>query len=229
MPAPLSIIIPTLNPGAGLGALVASLIEGLDAGLVAELILSDGGSAQDLAELASDLGAVLVTGGAGRGRQMQRGAAKAKGRWLLFLHADTCLQPGWSQTVIAHLHQNSDHAGYFRLKFDASGVRPALVAFWANLRSRLLGLPYGDQGLLIPRRLYDDIGGYQAIPLMEDVAMSRALRGRLTGLNGVAVTSAAKYQQQGWLRRSLRNSWTLARYFAGIDPEKLARQYRRHD
>ncbi|MEO0864971.1 MAG: glycosyl transferase, partial [Pseudomonadota bacterium] len=115
-------------------------------------------------------------------------------------------------------------AGYFRLSFDRGG---RVVARWANLRSRLFGLPYGDQGLLVPRRLYNRVGGYPDIPLMEDVALARALRGQLKPLDAVAVTSADKYRRQGWLRRGTRNLWTLARFFAGTDPETLAAAYRR--
>jgi hypothetical protein len=98
------------------------------------------------------------------------------------------------------------------------------VAAWANLRSRL-GLPYGDQGLLLPRALYQSVGGYPDQPLMEDVALARALRGHLLGLEVTAVTSADKYARQGWLRRGARNLWTLIRYFAGVAPAKLAEGY----
>ncbi|MFV2003233.1 MAG: glycosyl transferase, partial [Paracoccaceae bacterium] len=108
----------------------------------------------------------------------------------------------------------------------ATGLAPRLVAAWVNLRSRL-GLPYGDQGLLISRELYRRLGGYRDISLMEDVAMSRALRGRLVMLPAAALTSAHSYQRDGWLRRGAGNLWLLARYFAGADPEKLARRYRR--
>ncbi len=98
------------------------------------------------------------------------------------------------------------------------------VAAWANLRSRL-GLPYGDQGLLLPRALYQSVGGYPDQPLMEDVALARALRGHLLGLDVTVVTSADKYARQGWLRRGARNLWTLIRYFAGVAPAKLAKGY----
>ena len=101
------------------------------------------------------------------------------------------------------------------------------VAGWANLRSRGLGLPYGDQGLLIHRQIYDAAGGYRDMALMEDVALARALRGQLRGLDHDAVTSASKYQKQGWLRRGARNLWTLARYGAGVSPDRLAQAYRR--
>ena len=100
------------------------------------------------------------------------------------------------------------------------------MAAWANLRSHL-GLPYGDQGLLVPRSLYDAVGGYPDQPLMEDVALVRALKGRLAPVGVTITTSAARYHAQGWLRRGGRNLLLLARYFAGQDVETLARSYHR--
>lgn len=222
MRAPISVVIPTLNAAPQLAACLAALIEGLEAGLIRELIVSDGGSSDDTTTLADAWGAQVVVGPASRGGQLQRGVAAAQGRWLLVLHSDTVLQEGWSAVAGEHL-QSSDKAGWFRLRFDRGG---RLVAGWANLRSRL-GLPYGDQGLLVSRSLYDAVGGYADQPLMEDVAMARSLRGRLVRLDAVAVTSAAKYRQQGWIRRGGRNLWTLARYACGVSPARLADSYRR--
>jgi len=223
MPAPLSIVIPTLNSAADLPDTLATLIEGLDAGLVRELIVSDGGSGDATVLMAQDVGARLVSGPAGRGGQLRRGGKAAKGDWILFLHADTHLPAGWAGVVGDHV-SGRQTAGYFRLRFRASGSAPRIVAGWANLRSRL-GLPYGDQGLVISTTLYHDKGGFADIPLMEDVAMARQLRGNLTALPATVTTGADKYLRQGWFRRGARNFWTLARYLAGTSPEKLARPY----
>ncbi|MEP5091107.1 MAG: glycosyl transferase, partial [Paracoccaceae bacterium] len=160
-----------------------------------------------------------------RGAQLQRGCRLAKGDWLLILHADTELETGWTGTVRSHLTQES--GAYFKLRFRARGAMPKMVAGWANLRSRVFGLPYGDQGMLLTRTLYDAVGGYQDQPLMEDVALARSLRGRLICLPIGARTSARRYQQQGWLRRGSRNLLTLARYFGGTDPTELAEKYLR--
>lgn len=224
MRAPISIVIPTLNAAAELGPCLAALTEGLQAGLIRELIVSDGGSADGTLALAEAAGAVVVSGPAGRGAQLARGVAAAKGEWLLILHADTRLAPGWSDAVAAHL-AGPERAGWFRLRFRGGGVPGRIVAGWANLRSRL-GLPYGDQGLLVPAALLARLGGYPALPLMEDVALARRLRGRLAPLASVAETSAARYLAEGWLRRGARNLWLLARYLAGADPVRLAREYR---
>ncbi|MCP3972154.1 MAG: glycosyltransferase [Rhodobacteraceae bacterium] len=227
MRAPVSIIVPTLDAGRELPATLAALAEGLQAGLIRELVVSDGGSGDATLKLAATAGAVTVRGAAGRGGQLRRGAAAAQGDWLLFLHADTQLAPGWTSEVLAHLRGSGQMAGYFRLAFRARGAAPRLVAGWANLRSRLFGLPYGDQGLLIARALYEEVGGYRDIPLMEDVAIARALRGRLRQIPATALTSPERYRRQGWLRRGARNLLTLARYLWGTDPEKLAGRYLR--
>nr|MBC6967989.1 hypothetical protein [Roseobacter litoralis] len=100
------------------------------------------------------------------------------------------------------------------------------VAGWANLRSRC-GLPYGDQGLLLPQTLYREVGGYPDQPLMEDVAIALALKGKLAPIEAVAQTSATRYQSQGWVRRGSRNLWCLLRYLAGASPVGLAESYRR--
>ncbi|MES0823848.1 TIGR04283 family arsenosugar biosynthesis glycosyltransferase [Ruegeria sp. SCP11] len=224
MPAPISIVIPTLNAGEALSESLPSLMEGLHTGLIRELIVTDGGSTDPTVEIADEAGAKIVTGTPSRGGQLRRGCAVAKGEWLLILHADTVLQEGWSKEVGEHLSSGKPAA--FCLAFRAKGFWPSWVAGWANLRSRFFGLPYGDQGLLVPRRVYDKAGGYPDQPLMEDVALVRRLP-RLTLLNTRAVTSADRYAQVGWLRRGARNLWTLTRYFLGADPERLAQAYRR--
>ncbi|MBQ0751150.1 MAG: TIGR04283 family arsenosugar biosynthesis glycosyltransferase [Roseovarius sp.] len=225
MRAALSVVIPTRNAGAGLPSCLAALMEGLEAGLIRELIVSDAGSEDATLQIADAAGAVIVQGAASRGGQLRRGAQVAGGDWLLFLHADTVLPPGWAGVVSARMAQGGPAA--FRLAFDAAGVMPRLVAGWANLRSRVLGLPYGDQALLIARNDYEAVGGFADIPLMEDVAIARALKGRIALLPLAVTTSAARYQREGWLWRGARNLWTLIRYLCGVDPEVLAKAYRR--
>lgn len=227
MRAPVSIIIPTLNAAGGLPLVLGALGDGLEAGLIRELVVSDGGSTDGTVALAQGAGADVVQGAAGRGGQLARGAGVAQGEWLLFLHGDTVLGEGWARAVLTHLAEGPGQAGYFRLTFRADGLAPRIVAGWANQRSRWLGLPYGDQALLISRELYDAVGGFADIPLMEDVAMARALRGKLHVLDATAFTSAEKYLKHGWMRRGARNLMTLARYLNGTDPESLARAYRR--
>ncbi|WP_170346483.1 TIGR04283 family arsenosugar biosynthesis glycosyltransferase [Ruegeria atlantica] len=224
MPAPISVVIPTFDAADALPACLEALMEGLHGGLIRELIVSDACSTDHTLDIAEEAGAKVVTGPPSRGGQLRRGCAQAKGDWLLILHADTVLQQGWSETVSAHLPSGKPAA--FRLAFRARGIAPAWVAGWANLRSRLLGLPYGDQGLLVPRHAYQSAGGFPDQPLMEDVALVRALP-KVTVLNTRAFTSAERYERAGWIRRGARNLWTLLRYFLGADPQVLAQAYRR--
>jgi len=224
MRAKLSVVISTLNAETGLERSLPALAEGVSAGLLRELVISDGGSDDGTLAIADAAGAQVLEGAPSRGGQLARGAAAARGEWLLFLHADTVLAPGWAVAVAAHLP--SGRPGYFRLRFDDAGLAARIVAGWANLRARALGLPYGDQGLLISRAEYDAAGGFADIPLMEDVAMARALGRRLVALSGVAVTSAAKYRRDGWLQRGARNLSLLLRYLLGARPEDLAKRYR---
>lgn len=225
MRAPLSVIIPTLDAAPVLPACLSALVEGLEAGMIREVIVSDGGSRDATPAIAEASGAVVVTGPASRGGQLRRGAEAAQGAWLLVLHADTVLPEGWTRAADAQMRAGGPAA--FRLCFDASGVMPALVAGWANLRSRVFGLPYGDQGLLIPKGVYEATGGYPDIPLMEDVALARRLRGRIALMPLAVTTDAGRYARAGWLRRGARNLGTLARYLCGADPYRLAARYRR--
>lgn len=224
MPAPLSVIIPTLDAAPEVGGLLEQLMDGVAAGLVREVILSDGGSQDDIDELAEAVGAEFISGATGRGGQLKRGAGIARGDWFLVLHADSQLPPGWASIIQAAMADNR-YAHVFRLRFAACGFSPWFVAGWANLRTRVFGLPYGDQGLLISRELYHAEGGYPDIPLMEDVALVRSLERRPQLLPACITTSAARYEEQGWFRRGARNLWTLMRYLAGGDPETLSKEY----
>lgn len=226
MAATLSIIIPVLNAEAQLPATLDALLPGVAAGVIREVIVSDGGSTDRSVDLARLAGCEVLSGPPGRGGQLARGAEMARGDWFLFLHADTILPEVWVGAVGAHMAQATDAAA-FRLQFNARGVMPSVVAGWANLRSHVFGLPYGDQGLLIARNLYREVGGYQRIPLMEDVAIARALRGRLRLLPETVATDAQRYLDGGWIRRGGRNLWTLMRYLLGADSERLAQSYRK--
>ncbi len=225
MRAPLSIILPTLNAESDLPGVFSALMEGVATGLLRELLVSDGGSSDASCEIARRAGAEVIPGPAGRGGQLARGAAVAQGDWLLFLHADSWPAPGWAEIVATHMLTRSDQAAAFRLAFRASGPGARLTAGWANLRTRLFHMPYGDQGLLISRALYDSTGGFADIPLMEDVAMARALGRRLRLMDHEISTDAGRYLAQGWLRRGAKNWWTMTRFLAGTDPEILAKRY----
>ena len=227
MPAPLSIVIPALNAANDLGLCLGSLMPGLEAGLIREVVLVDGGSTDRTCAMADASGALVLNPTPGRAAQMIAGAAHARGGWLLFLPADTALSRDWAERVADHIASNADRAAAFSLAFRSDAPQAKWLAARANWRARRLGLPYGDQGLLIDRAHYDQIGGFDDVPLMEDVRIVRAIgKDRLTILSAEARTSAAKYERDGWRRRAYRNAWLAARYFLGASPEKLARAYK---
>ena len=145
MAAPLSIVIPTLEAADDLGPCLGALASALTEGLIREVILSDGGSRDAVREVADAAGAELIVGPPGRGGQLARGAEAARGDWLLFVHADTVLSPGWSEAVRRHMEAAPDRAGWFRLRFDEPGAPAALVAAWANFRARRLVLRPGGE------------------------------------------------------------------------------------
>ncbi len=212
MPAPLSVIIPTLNAANSIGPTIAALAEGLSEGLISELIITDGGSTDAIATIADDIGATFLKAPKGRGPQLATGAEAAKGAWFLFLHADTLLPPGWPTAIRAHTQNHPDSAAWFNLAFDDQSLPARLTAAWANLRSRLFRLPYGDQALLIPRALYKSTGGYPDIPVMEDVALARALKSRQRPLGLTVTTSAEKYRKNGWFTQGTRNLAAASRF-----------------
>lgn len=222
----ISVLIPTLNPGPRLGAVLAALVPGAVEGVIKEVVAADAGSADGTLSLLDEAGCRVIASERGRGVQLRAAAQAARGEWLLALHADTVPGEGWIAAVERHMAQHPDKAGYFRLRFDersaAAGVWEAGVA----LRNRALALPYGDQGLLVRRDLYEAVGGYPDWPLMEDVDLVRRLgRRRLRALDAHAVTSAERYRRHGWARRTAGNWSLLARWALGADPRELARRY----
>jgi rSAM/selenodomain-associated transferase 2 len=223
----ISVVIPTFEAAAHLPRALAALTEAAADGLVSETIVSDGGSRDETAAIAETTGCVVVRTAKGRGRQLIAGAQAAHGDWLLFLHADTALESGWSLEArdFFRLPDADDRAAAFRFAFDDSSVPARLMEFAVALRCAALKLPYGDQGLLISRKLYDRLGGFRPLDLMEDVDLMRRIGRRLRMLRSRAITSAEKYRREGFARRGVRNFRLLMRYLLGADPAKLAREY----
>ena len=216
----LSVVIPALDAAGSLGGCLAAAAE------ADEILVVDGGSDDDTAVLAERAGARLVRTARGRGVQLAAGAAAAAGDWLLFVHADTRLAPGWRAAADRHIARRPGHAACFRLRLDAGEWQARLVEAGVAARVRLFGLPYGDQALLVSRRLYDEVGGYRALPLMEDVDLVRRIgRARIERLAVEATSSAARWRRDGWLRRSGRNLLCLALYRSGMSAERVARLY----
>jgi rSAM/selenodomain-associated transferase 2 len=166
---------------------------------------------------------------AGRGRQMNVGAKMARGDWLLFLHADTRLAAGWIEEL-EHVRQLPHVVGgSFRFTLDSARRRARVLERGVYARVRWLNLPYGDQGLFVRRDVFVSLGGYRELPLMEDVDFVRRLRktGRLHHSRLPAVTSARRWERDGWIRRSAENVILVLLFLAGASPDRLAARYKR--
>jgi rSAM/selenodomain-associated transferase 2 len=223
---PLSVVIPTLDAAACLPAAFVALETGR--GIVREVIVADGGSTDDTLAVAREWSARVVTASRGRGQQLAQGAEAAVGKWLLFLHADTRLERGWAEAVRRFIADptSRERAGYFAFRLDDDVPAARRLERMVEWRSRALGLPYGDQGLVIARGFYQRLGGFPPLALMEDVALARRIgRRRLVPLDVVALTSAARYRHEGYGRRSLRNLFCLSCYFLGMPPRLIRRMY----
>ncbi|MBI1212782.1 MAG: glycosyltransferase [Alphaproteobacteria bacterium] len=223
----LTIIVASLNAAETLPATLASVAEAQET-LATEVIVVDGGSNDETRARAAAAGADVIESPRGRGRQLAAGAKAANGRWLLFLHADTALERFWSPAAntFMNLQSNVLHAGYFKLALADAAREARRVERLANWRARTFGLPYGDQGLLVSRTLYDSVGGFSDIPLMEDVDLVRRIgKARLAELPATATTSALRYKRDGYILRPLRNLSILGLYLLGVPPQQLVRLY----
>lgn len=225
----IDVVVPTLNAGPGLARTIAALGGG-DHSLALSITVCDGGSRDDTLAIARQAGTAVLMSPPGRGRQLATAAAAGSAPWLLFLHADTTLGTGWADAVRRFTADaaNAEKAGYFRLRFDSLDPRARRVERLAAWRCRTFGLPYGDQGLLIARAFYQRLGGFRPLPLMEDVAFARRIgRANLVPLEADAVTSAQRYESDGWLLRPMRNLSCLALFSAGVPPSVIRRLYDR--
>ena len=227
----ITVVVPTLNAETSLAATLSSLVPGAVDGVVRQVIIVDGGSSDRTLRIAEDSGADIIRSEPGRGRQLQAGAKAAKFPWLLFLHADTVLDAGWEREVATFVErvdigQRPEAAAAFRFALDDMGFLPRMIEAGVAVRCTLLRLPYGDQGLLIPRRLYDKIGGFKVMPLMEDVDIVRRLgRSRTLILRTQAVTSAIRYKRDGYMRRAARNLTCIGLYFLRAPMPLIVRLY----
>ncbi len=224
----LSIIIPALNEGGNIGATIDSLKK---SGVKCryDIVVVDGGSTDATIEEARSRGADVIESEAGRGNQLAAGGRKARGAWFLFLHADTELAPGWYDEVETFMQddRNFRHAAVFSYLLDDDGPAANVLEAIVNLRTRVLALPYGDQGLLLSRDFYRDLRGYAPLNIMEDVEIIRRIgRDRLHVFKACAITSADKYRRDGYLFRSLKNIFCLMLYFLGLPDRLIAKIYR---
>ncbi|MEK7819813.1 MAG: TIGR04283 family arsenosugar biosynthesis glycosyltransferase [Pseudomonadota bacterium] len=225
----ISLVIPALNAGAHLVRTLPLLAA---ANLADEIVIAVASTnapiADNTAETARRFGARVVAAPKGRGIQARAGAAAATGEWLFFLHADTVPDDNALAAVRRFVADpaNRSRAGFFALRLDDRASAARRIETLARWRARLFALPYGDQGLLIHRALYESVGGHPPIAIMEDVALARRLgRARLVRLDGALMTSAERYRRDGYWLRPIRNLFCLALYFLGVPPPLIARLY----
>ena len=222
--ARLSIIVPVVDRETDLARTLSQLPP------TGEVIVVDGGSADASADIAEASGATVLRTGRGRAQQMRSGAQCAAGPWLLFLHADTRLNEAAWRAVDEYIGDagSAGRAAALRFALDDRGWQARVLEAAVQVRVALFALPYGDQGLLIHRSLYEAVGGFADVPIMEDVDLVRRLgRRRLTQLAGTATTSAERWRQRGWVRQSALNLFCLARFLLGASPQSIARLYSR--
>lgn len=217
-----SVIIPTLNEAEHLG----KTIESLRRYGACEIIVVDGGSTDETLEIARTAD-VRMTAPRGRASQMNAGASQAKGTYLLFLHADCQIECGALEEVRRICAATNVAAGCFRMRIQATGPLYRCIEWSATWRTRLTGLIYGDQGMFLRRSVFDSVGGFPPVALMEDLCLSRRLKrlGRILVADSSIYVSARRWQRCGIVRQTLRN-WTLTALAGlGVHPNRLARFY----
>jgi rSAM/selenodomain-associated transferase 2 len=217
----LSVIIPALNEAENIGAVV----EAVRRAKPHEVIVVDGGSTDRTTELASRAGAIVLTSPPGRGRQQRLGAERARGDWLVFLHADTRLPENYPQIVAQILSRPEVAAGAFRFKLDEPGAGYRWIEQLVAWRCRFFKLPYGDQAIFVRAAVLAQAGGFPALPIMEDYELIRRLRklGRIEVASVAAATSARRWRKLGALNASCTNIACLAAYKLGVDAATIAR------
>jgi rSAM/selenodomain-associated transferase 2/rSAM/selenodomain-associated transferase 1 len=220
----ISVIIPTVDEEETL----AAAFEVLRWEEIEEVVVADGGSRDGTVALARAFGAKVVRAGPTRAARLNAGAEVSSGDVLLFLHADTRLPSGFREQVARIMVRGSAAAGAFRLRVDAPSPAIHLVETWVDLRTRLFGMPYGDQAIFLRAERFREMGGFPALPIMEDFVFARRLRraGRITLLDAAVITSGRRWERLGVLRTSLVNQSMVLGFALGVSPDRLARWYR---
>ncbi|MEH2294271.1 TIGR04283 family arsenosugar biosynthesis glycosyltransferase [Nostoc sp.] len=223
--ARISIIIPTLNEAGNIKEAIATTQPNINI----EVIIVDGGSKDDTIEIAKSLGIKVISSSPGRAIQMNAGAVAARGDILLFLHADTRLPTGFDDMIRTALQQPETVAGAFNLRIEASLLSLRWVEWGVNVRSHFCQMPYGDQAIFLTKEVFQQIGGFLELPIMEDFELMRSLKriGRIVIIPTPVVTSARRWLQKGVFKTTLLNQIVIIAYLVGISPKRICRWYRR--
>ncbi len=225
MRPPLSVVIAARDEALGLPCLLADLATAPE--LVREVLVVDGGSRDATPRLAALAGAMVLHDGRGRGGQLAAGVARSAGSWLLLLHGDVRLPPGWASALAVAIAAGESSAWAFRLRIAGDDPALRLVELAVELRSRWRQLPYGDQGLLLGRRLHDAAGGVAPLPLMEDLEFVQRLRrqARIGTLSLALLVNGRRWQRLGVWQTVLANARLRRAWRHGTPVERLAERY----
>lgn len=224
----ISIIVPVLNERKHINRFISELftLAGIDN---CEVIVVDGDIEDATVNSIKDKRVISVTSGRGRGKQMNAGAKAAKGEIVLFLHADTVLPTGAIEAIEKCLADPKNIAGAFELSIDSDRLIYKWIVFWARVRYKYFGLPYGDQGIFIRKDYFESIGRFGEIEIMEDVDLVRRIKkqgDKMCILPEKVRTSARRWEKEGAFYGSLRNAMLLILFYAGVKPERLIKYYK---
>ncbi|MEH1900979.1 MAG: TIGR04283 family arsenosugar biosynthesis glycosyltransferase [Nostoc sp.] len=223
--ARISIIIPTLNEAGNIKEAIATTQQSTNI----EIIVVDAGSEDGTVKIAQSLGIKVISSSPGRAVQMNGGAVAANGNILLFLHADTRLPTGFDDMIRMALQQPGTVAGAFNLRIDASFLSLRWVEWGVNMRSHICQMPYGDQAIFLTKAVFQQIGGFPELPIMEDFELMRRLKrtGRIVIIPTPVVTSARRWLQKGVFKTTILNQIVIIAYLLGISPKQICSWYRR--
>lgn len=217
----ISIIIPTFDEADHLGDTLSRLFEDIDP-VQTEIFISDGGSSDTSLDIAANYPCVVVKGSPGRALQMNRAASRAKGEWILFLHADTELPGNWQASILA-----SRQWGFFPVKLSGKRLLLRIIERAMSLRSSITRVATGDQALFFQRSFFHQINGFDEIPIMEDIAISKKAR-RITPpsiASEAIITSSRRWEKNGIVKTIFLMWWMRLAYWLGTSPARLHRIY----
>jgi len=220
----ISIIIPTLNEAGNIKEAIATTQPSTNI----EIIVVDAGSKDGTVEMAQLLSIKVISSSSGRAVQMNAGALAASGDILLFLHADTHLPTGFDEMIRTALQQPGTVAGAFNLRIDASLLSLRWVEWGVNVRSHFYQMPYGDQAIFLTKAVFQQMGGFPELPIMEDFELMRRLKrtGCIVIIPTPVVTSARRWLQKGVFKTTLLNQLVIIAYLLGVSPERICCWYR---